>query len=144
MPDSYHPLHTSIVRNRRVDGTIVGAGFLAAPGLVCTCAHVVADAQDILRGTLQTPEQEIYLDFPFLGGAVASARAQVWVPIKPSDDSSDIATLRLETPVPQRAKVARILSKGNLSGRNFETYGFPRFTDVDQFAYGDKEGRVMP
>jgi V8-like Glu-specific endopeptidase len=74
MSDSLHPLHSSIVRFRDAEGAIVGAGFLATPDLVCTCAHVVADALHLPRETAHLPEQEVHLDFPSFDGAQGQYR----------------------------------------------------------------------
>ena len=109
MPDQYHPLHSSIVRIRDALGAIVGAGFLAAPGLVCTCAHVVADALTIPRETEQPPERLVHLDFPFLGKAEVDASIQVWVRMEPNDGGGDIAVLRLTTDPPSAARPVRLL-----------------------------------
>src|SRR5438045_3272110 len=97
MPDSSHPLQFSIVRIRDVNGAIVGAGFLATPHLVCTCAHVVADALSILRETEHPPQQNVHLDFPFLDGAEGTACVHAWVCVEPDDGGGDIAILRLMT-----------------------------------------------
>ncbi len=142
MLDSHHPLHASIVRIRDEHGTIHGAGFLATPALVCTCAHVVADALNIPREAEQPPEREVHLDFPFLGEAGVKARIQVWVRMEPNDGSGDIAVLCLVTDLPASARPARLLPVSNLSGRDFEAYGFPGTTDVGQYAYGILRDRL--
>jgi len=74
MSDSLHPLHSCIVRFHDAEGAIVGAGFLATADLVCTCAHVVADALHLPRETAHLPEQDVYLDFPYFDGAQGTAR----------------------------------------------------------------------
>src|SRR5712672_2706082 len=119
MPNPYHPLHFSIVRIRDAKGAIVGAGFLAAPGLVCTCAHVVAEALNIPHDTEQPPEREVRLDFPFLGDAEVNASIQIWVRLEPNDGGGDIAILRLTTDPPSTAQPVRLLPVSNLSGREF-------------------------
>jgi hypothetical protein len=142
MLDTHHPLHASIVLIRDENGMIHGAGFLAAPELVCTCAHVVADALNIPRETDQPPEGEVHLDFPFLREAGVSARIQVWVRMEPNDGGGDIAVLRLVTDPPSIARPVRLLSVSNLSGRDFMAYGFPSTTDVGQNAYGVMRDRL--
>jgi hypothetical protein len=137
-----HPLHASIVRIRDENGMIHGAGFLAAPDLVCTCAHVVADALDSSRETEQKPEGKVRLDFPFLGEAEGTAYVKDWVRMEPNDGGGDIAVLRLSTAPSSSARSVRLLPASNLSGRDFEAYGFPSTTDVGQWAYGILRGRL--
>ncbi len=141
MLNPHHPLHASIVRICDEEGTIHGVGFLAEPGLVCTCAHVVADALNISPKTEQRPEGEVYLDFPFLGGVRGTACIQVWVPMKPND-GGDIAMLRLTSAPPLGARSARLLPVDNLSGRDFAAYGYPNTTDFGQWAYGVLRDRL--
>ena len=43
-----HQLMRYIVRIHLIDGSIRGTGFVVAPGLVLTNAHVVAGQQDVL------------------------------------------------------------------------------------------------
>ena len=136
MPDPHHPLHASILRIADAHDAIIGAGFLAAPWLVCTCAHVVADALGISRDTVSRPTTEVRLDFPFLDEAHISASVEVWVPIEPDGGGGDIAVLRLTSDPPPGARPARLLPVSNLSGRDFAAYGFPSTTDVGQWAYG--------
>ena len=142
MQNSDHPLHASIVCIRDANDAIVGAGFLAAPGLVCTCAHVVAVAVGKSRDTASQPTDEVRLDFPFLRGAEVSARVEVWVPIKPDDGGGDIAMLRLMSAPPPDARPARLLPVSNLSGRDFDAYGFPSTADEGQWAYGILRNRI--
>jgi len=49
-------LEPSIVRIRKSNGTVVGAGFLVQEKYVLTCAHVVAQALGI---SLYTPEKPL-------------------------------------------------------------------------------------
>jgi len=142
MSDSSHPLHFSLVRIRDAQGAIVGAGFLAAPQLVCTCAHVVADALHISRETEQPPEQEVRLDFPLLEGAEGTAYIHLWVHMEPGDGGGDIAILRLTTAPPAAARPARLLPVSTLSGKAFAAYGFPSETDIGQNAYGILRDRL--
>jgi WD40 repeat protein len=142
MPNPSHPLHFSLVRLRDATGTIVGAGFLATPILVCTCAHVVADALQISRETAQPPAQEVQLDFPFLGEAEGRACIHTWVRMAPDEGGGDIAILRLMTAPPVAARPARLLLGSTLAGKEFAAYGFPSATDVGQYAYGILRDRL--
>jgi hypothetical protein len=138
----HHPLETSIVRILDARDAIFGAGFLAAPELVCTCAHVVAEALNISPETEQQPEGEVHLDFPFLGGAKVHACVKVWVPVEPNGGGGDIAVLRLTGDPPSAARPVRLLPVSHLSGRDFVAYGFPRTTDIGQYAYGILRDRL--
>ncbi|MEU9716318.1 trypsin-like peptidase domain-containing protein [Streptomyces sp. NPDC047976] len=77
----------------------VGVGFLVAPGLALTCAHVVADALGAPRTQVPAPTGVLTLDRP-LSGASRPVPAEVehWVPLR-ADGTGDIAVLRLGTPV---------------------------------------------
>ncbi|MEU8434884.1 trypsin-like peptidase domain-containing protein [Streptomyces sp. NPDC029216] len=93
-------LGSAILRIAGPDGTVGGVGFLVAPDLALTCAHVVADALGLPRGQVPAPPGTLTLDRP-LSGAPGRAAAQVahWVPLR-EDGTGDIAVLRLEAPVP--------------------------------------------
>jgi hypothetical protein len=91
----------AVVRIRDPDGRIVGAGFLVAPRLVCTCAHVVARALGGDMRSADPPPGRVGLDFPLLPGPADGSRttlpAQVegWRPVL-ADDTGDLALLRLD------------------------------------------------
>src|SRR5688572_26928354 len=91
----HHALNPSIVRVRRTApdgsiGAVVGAGFLVAERLVCTCVHVVTDALKIDRRTAEAPSRPVALDFPFLGTAQVTGQVTGWAP------DADIAILQLQ------------------------------------------------
>src|SRR6266702_3514745 len=135
MLDPHHPLHRSIVRIRDETGEIVGAGFLAAPGLVCTCAHVICKALGLPpETTVSPPTSVVSLDFPYLGEAQTSAYVEEWVPIRTKDGGGDIAVLRLTSEASPGARPARLLPVSNLSGREFAVFGFPYTFDMGQNA----------
>lgn len=73
----------AIVRIYGSAGGVIGAGFLAAPGIVLTCHHVVGEAT------------EVTLDFPLVATG-RKRRAQV----VRSEPERDVAVLRLEDPRP--------------------------------------------
>ena len=73
-----HPLAPGLVHIHDTQGEVIGAGFLAAKGLICTCAHVVADALHISRHTQVPPSAEIQADFPYLNEAPASVAIVEW------------------------------------------------------------------
>ena len=68
-------LEFSVVRVRAASGRTIGAGFLVAARQVLTCAHVVAQALGLPDDTLETPQDEVLLDFPLVvPGRVLTAR----------------------------------------------------------------------
>ncbi|ARF73484.1 hypothetical protein B7C62_15355 [Kitasatospora albolonga] len=98
-------LVSAVVRVRGPAGEIGGAGFLIAPELVLTCAHVVSDALERDREETVGPGTEVRLDLPLAWDAGSgdadgwSAEVRYWVPIRP-DQTGDIAVLRLRQPIP--------------------------------------------
>ncbi|MFD7629554.1 trypsin-like peptidase domain-containing protein [Streptomyces sp. NPDC059851] len=98
--DADAALGSAIVRVAGPDGTVGGVGFLVAPELAVTCAHVVADALALPRTRVPAPPGALSLDRP-LSGAADRADADVvhWVPVR-EDGTGDIAVLRLRAPIP--------------------------------------------
>ncbi|MEU3778178.1 serine protease [Streptomyces sp. NPDC032472] len=107
-------LASAVVRIRRLDGTVCGAGALVAPDPVLTYAHGVSDALGRPRhdpvpgpveglGPVPGPVGDtVTVDLPLAAPAVAGAGpwpAEAWVAIRP-DRTGDIAVLRLREPVP--------------------------------------------
>ncbi|MFI6524396.1 nSTAND1 domain-containing NTPase [Streptomyces uncialis] len=96
-------LVSAVVRVRGRDGTVGGAGFLVAPDLVLTCAHVVSDVLDLPRETVVESGAEVTVDLPLADGegAVREETAQVrrWVPVR-ADQTGDVALLRLRGAIP--------------------------------------------
>ncbi|MEV0221699.1 trypsin-like peptidase domain-containing protein [Streptomyces sp. NPDC050704] len=101
-------LASAVVRITGKDGEPVGAGFLAAPDLVLTCAHVVSDALGRPREETVTAGIEVTVDFPLAepladgtddtrlpGG---TAKVEHWIPTR-RDATGDIVALRLPHPV---------------------------------------------
>ncbi|MGW3168109.1 trypsin-like peptidase domain-containing protein [Streptomyces sp. NPDC001142] len=98
-------LVSAVVRVKGPDGAIGGAGFLIAPDLVLTCAHVVSDALDRLREAMVEADTEVTVDVPLAGNADGvdggdhCAEVQRWIPVRP-DQTGDIAVLRLRNRIP--------------------------------------------
>ncbi|MCX5197447.1 trypsin-like peptidase domain-containing protein [Streptomyces sp. NBC_00249] len=84
----------------RGPGPVGGVGFLVAPDLALTCAHVVADALGLARTHTLAPNGVLLLDRP-LSGMPGRSEAEVahWVPLR-EDGTGDVAVLRLRRPVP--------------------------------------------
>jgi|GEM_PF-2306454 len=120
------PLELSVVRIYSKLDQIVGAGFLVSPQHILTCAHVVDDALDISRETLEMPAEAISLDFPRVApGCLLQARVVFWRPVNPNELEEDLAGLELESPLPQGAKPIRLVASENLWGHPFQVFGFP-------------------
>ena len=105
---------------------ICGAGVLAAPGHVVTCAHVV-------RGALAAGSQpecgksEISLDFPFAGLGERKATLVAWYPEDASKDVTlaDLAVLLIDGP-PGVAPCPPVPhNRPPRADMQFEAWGFP-------------------
>ena len=107
MEHSVHSLASSIVRIRNAQGSVVGAGFLAAEGLVCTCAHVVAAALGTPPNAKSRPEGDVQLEF-FLDGSTSSGTVEAWHP-QGGPQPEDIAVLRLNAAPLGRVRAARLV-----------------------------------
>ncbi|MFS8097571.1 trypsin-like peptidase domain-containing protein [Lentzea alba] len=98
------PLDSALIR-LRTGNRLLGAGFLIAPDVAATCAHVIDG---------ETP----VADFPMLrshGHAVE---------VLDRDDEADVAILRLADPPPGALPIpARIT--GDVRDHRFRTFGFP-------------------
>ncbi|MDH2390627.1 trypsin-like peptidase domain-containing protein [Streptomyces sp. HNM0663] len=98
-------LVSAVVRVKGPDGAIGGAGFLIAPDLVLTCAHVVSDALERPREDTVEAGAEVTVDVPLarnadgVDGGDHGAEVQRWLPIRP-DQTGDIAVLRLRNRIP--------------------------------------------
>ncbi|GIH67914.1 nSTAND1 domain-containing NTPase [Sphaerimonospora thailandensis] len=120
----------AIVQVRGQHGVLGGAGFLVAPDLVLTCAHVVSDA-------LETPRQEpvaegtpVMVEFPLCeppadadGRPLWSALVENWVPIR-AERTGDIAVLRLPAPVPGTRPLP-VADPDSVQGGEVRAVGFP-------------------
>lgn len=126
-------LVAAVVRVKGPDGAIGGAGFLIAPDLVLTCAHVVSDALDRRREDVVEVGAEVTVDVPLAGNADGvdegdhGAEVQRWIPIR-SDRSGDIAVLRLRHPIPGARPLAMADPPGGVWKHDARTVGF---TDDD-------------
>lgn len=97
-------LVSAVVRVRGPDGAIGGTGFLVAPDLVLTCAHVVSDALDLPRDAEVPAGAEVTVDLPLADGTgnpgpPGRAEVQHWVPIR-TDQTGDVSLLRLRAALP--------------------------------------------
>ncbi|MFF4411566.1 trypsin-like peptidase domain-containing protein [Streptosporangium sp. NPDC001559] len=121
----------AVVQIRGRDGVGGGAGFLIAPDLVLTCAHVVSAALErpceeaVAEGTPVTVEFSLRALPPGDDARpVWSARVENWVPIR-AERTGDIAVLRLPEPVPG-ARPLPMADPDNVRGGRVRVVGFPR------------------
>ncbi|MFD7445175.1 trypsin-like peptidase domain-containing protein [Streptomyces sp. NPDC059909] len=131
-------LESGLVRIRGA-GEVVGAGFLVAADVICTCAHVIADALGLPRDTEAAPAEAVQVEFPLVrdaDGAVPAVPARVvsWQPVQ-EDDSGDVALLRLDAPV-SNARPVPLVDGTSVWGHSFRAYGFPGGGDHGVWATG--------
>ncbi|MEE1751389.1 nSTAND1 domain-containing NTPase [Streptomyces sp. SP18CS02] len=124
-------LEASQVRIRTAAGEVVGAGFLVAADVVCTCAHVVTGALGTAESAQEAPEEPLHLDFPLMEGR-PSARAVVvsWQP-----GGHDVALLRLEAAV-EGARAVPLVDGTGVWGHTFRALGYPVGADRGVWASG--------
>ncbi|MCF4140842.1 serine protease [Streptomyces sp. Tue 6430] len=96
-------LVSSVVRIRGRNGEPVGAGFLLAPDVVLTCAHVVAYASGEGHGTAEVAAgTPVTLDMPLdadLAGRSWTAEVEHYIEER-DDGTGDVAVLRVRGAVP--------------------------------------------
>ncbi|HEY9862021.1 MAG TPA: tetratricopeptide repeat-containing serine protease family protein, partial [Candidatus Obscuribacterales bacterium] len=135
------PLQYAIVRIRKSNGAIVGAGFLVHEKYVLTCAHVITQALGISESTPQCPSEPIHLDFPLIDPAVQlTAQVVLWRPAPAKGASTqsheDIAALKLNSSPPPSAKPVRLLLEDDLWDHPFQAFGFPAGHDDGLWSTG--------
>ncbi|AMW08131.1 hypothetical protein A4E84_00325 [Streptomyces qaidamensis] len=122
-------LAASVARIETQDGRTAGTGFIVAPGILLTCAHVVA-----LAG--EGPGGRVRLVFPHLTGAPCTT-AQVLHEGWRAPDAEDIAVLHLEEDVPASGRPVRLGSAAGSRGHRVRAFGFPaQAPRGGHFAYG--------
>ncbi|MBM9506287.1 S1 family peptidase [Actinacidiphila acididurans] len=137
-------LFGAVVRIRSDSGAITGAGFLVAPGLVCTCAHVVARALGADPRSAEPPRGSVRVDLPLLdlrllnpelpdpapdaSRAAGSAVVTGWRPIL-ADDTGDLALLRMDPAPPRGTAVPWLVEANELWDHAVRVFGFPEGGD---------------
>ncbi|MFF7894629.1 trypsin-like peptidase domain-containing protein [Streptomyces sp. NPDC007907] len=122
-----------------------GAGFLAAPRIVLTCAHVVSAVAAEQEGSPLAAGLTVDVDFPLAGKATPrqSARLITHIPVA-EDGSGDIAVLALDQDPPVGAEPVRLLDVETVRGHPFRAFGFPAGDDEGVWSLGtivDDRGR---
>jgi len=102
----------SILKSDQI--TVAGSAILIANNRVLTTAETVATALMIPSDVLQAPENDVFVDIPFVSRQrVLRARVVHWVPVSPPTPNSaveidNIAILQLSEPLPQLHSSASI------------------------------------
>ncbi|MDX3249360.1 trypsin-like peptidase domain-containing protein, partial [Streptomyces sp. ME18-1-4] len=110
-------LLTAVARILGPDGSVAGAGFLVAQGIVVTCAHVVEAAGG-------GPGAAALLSFPHLE---AAGRVEGDVPgdLWRAAEAGDVAFIRLRDGMPAGARPVPLGSAEGRRGHGVHSYGFP-------------------
>ncbi|MFF0000089.1 nSTAND1 domain-containing NTPase [Streptomyces avermitilis] len=111
-----HELPTAVAQVLGPQAQVVGAGFLVAPDLLVTCAHVVGDAGSGPGGTVD-------LLFPQAEGAArvpGRVLEEAWRP----PDEDDVAMLRLAS-TPPGVTALPLGSAEGCRGHQVRSFGFP-------------------
>jgi hypothetical protein len=134
-------LEASIIRIRKRDGAIVGAGFLVSDSHLVTCAHVIADALDSSDRSEVIPTEEVYLDFPLVAPQYRlTAKVVVWHPVGASPPREDIAILELKSALPSGAKPTVLRDSLQVFGHSLRVCGFPNGYDPGVWAIAQARG----
>lgn len=112
-------------------GVVLGAGFLVAADVVCTCAHVVARAAGVPDDAEAAPDGPVDLDFPLLRGRPRS-RATV---VSWRHGGVDVALLRLDAVV-EGARPVQLVDGTGVWGDMFRVLGYPADADAGMWASG--------
>lgn len=119
------PWYRSLARILDRDGRPRGAALLVTDRLLCTCAHVVAEAAGLPGDSTASPRRWIRLDWFDRKLAASRARVVGWQPMTASADAgSDLALLELTAPV-EGARPAAAEGVAAWLDRPFIAIGFP-------------------
>ncbi|MEU5869822.1 serine protease [Nonomuraea sp. NPDC047529] len=116
-------LNLAVLRVRGPEEAVAGAGFLIAPDLALTCAHVVSGALGRAEGPPPS-DAWVTVELPFADDpAPVRARVEHWVQTA-DDGSGDIAVLRLEA-APPGGRPLRMAEPRSVWGHRVAVAGFP-------------------
>ncbi|MBF0375174.1 MAG: trypsin-like peptidase domain-containing protein, partial [Alphaproteobacteria bacterium] len=99
---------------------ICGGGFLAAPGVVLTCAHVVRNALGRTTNDAPPAGATVEVVFPPYGSQGITARISRWRPF-----DLDIAALEIDPVKAAGVRPMKLASSPARDDANFEAFGFP-------------------
>ena len=118
-------LSKGIVRILDSDGDTAGTGFVVTDdGLIATCAHVV-------QGAGAEPGDTVRVAFHATG---EEREAQVEPAWWRDPDAEDVATLRLDRPLPEGVTSLSLGSSAGVEGHILTTFGFPDAKPVEGMA----------
>ncbi|MER5729680.1 trypsin-like peptidase domain-containing protein [Streptomyces sp. NPDC002138] len=124
-------LGASQVRVLSAEGEVVGAGFLVAADVVCTCAHVVTRALGVPDDVPAAPGGWVEVDLPLLDGRPGVRAAVVsW-----RSGGQDVALLRLEAAI-EGARPVPLVDGTSVWGHAFRALGYPGGADHGVWASG--------
>ncbi|MBF0375338.1 MAG: serine protease, partial [Alphaproteobacteria bacterium] len=114
-------MHPAIIRVW-LGREVIGGGFLAAPGIVLTCAHVVRVALGLDDGVRPKTGRKIEIDFPAVrSGQKVKVRLLSWRPFK-----HDVAALGIDPDLTADIEAAPLAASPTLAvDAEFHCYGFP-------------------
>jgi WD40 repeat protein len=115
-------------------GRPAGAGFLVGPGLVLTCAHVVAGAIGADRPVLGA---KVEIDFPILAPGVIREAEVVHV-VEPG--GADVVGLRVDTPADARA--VQVVATDDVRDHRVRAFGVPEHRDHGVWTVGVVRGPI--
>lgn len=130
------------VWSRSVEGeppTIVGTGFLVAPDLVLTCAHVAARAWGTDPADPDGLGRTVTIDFPATAPLDRREATVVrWLPRRPEPGGAyDLAGLALGGKAPAGASVLPLAVEDAPWGRPCRAFGFPAGRPDGAYAAGE-------
>ncbi|WP_406160911.1 AAA family ATPase [Streptomyces sp. NBC_01005] len=131
-------LEASQARVYADDGKVIGAGFLVAGDVLCTCAHVVARALGLPgAGPEGPPDRAVEVDFPLVTGRPrVRATVESW-----RTGGADVALLRLDEPV-EGTRPAPLVDGTGVWEHPFRTMGFPAGAGHGSWAHGTLRARL--
>lgn len=118
---------------------IVGTGFLVAPDLVLTCAHVAARSWGGDPADEEGLGREVRLDFPASAPQKYRAATVVrWLPRRPAPGGAyDLAGLALDGAAPAGARPLPLVAEDAPWGRPCRAFGFPAGRPDGAYAAGE-------
>ncbi|MBT2453079.1 trypsin-like peptidase domain-containing protein, partial [Streptomyces sp. ISL-43] len=118
------------------DGTVAGAGFLVAEGLLATCAHVVQAAGG-------GPGTSLHLAFPHLAGAPRVEGQVLCGDAWRAQEGEDVAFVRLAT-LPAGVPALPLGSAAGCRGHPVRSFGFPAQAPPDGHYGHGEAGGLLP